>query len=709
MGNNILKYRSKINLLSLIMLAGLLASCVSLGPSRAPAGNQNQAGAAAAPVPATGSTTDAALESAAEATAQGAEAVDNGINRVGQIIQLGAFVENIPQVEPPENDVIELNYEQEDLRLVLEELGNALQINMVIDPTIDDRVSLRTSPDNPLQYADIWPLMRLLAANAGITIEQAGNVYQFLKNDSNIPVEIVTPAFLNNATSSIVLQLTPLIYVSMDAAEEILNPLLQPAGSIIRLGQSNILGISGTPGQLSRVNALLDIIDTDPFRNQGIQLYELLNSQATEVAEELQNILQLIEGANSSYQVLGLERINSVLVISPASRGFDEVTRWVRVLDAESQEQVEQLFFYKVKNLNAVTLAQTLTSVFEQDENEVNRTAEEGSAETVADGPGDSPPPTVSDGTVSANLRVIIVADEDTNSLLVRSTPRDYRQLLTTINNLDTVPLQVLINAVIGQVTLTDSNQFGVDWTRVSGNVNSGPARLSSRNLPAGLLNQAGLATQGSGLVLTQVFAEGSAIIDVTLNAIAQDNEVTLLARPSIMVINNQEGEIKVGQSVPIDTGTTVTATATVGNIVYRDVGIVLTITPHINEDGFINLEIFQSLSSVEDSSGGVSNNPIFTNQEITTTAVVADQATIILGGLIQEEELTQNTGVPVLRKIPLLGALFSYRESRSVRRELFVILRPQIIRGDETDVALMQQFRNTLSNVSALLQQAGL
>jgi general secretion pathway protein D len=655
------------------------------------------------------------VDSSSSSQGEAGEQDDPGINRTGRVIQLGRFVEDRPQVEVPEGTTVELNYEQEDLRLVFEQLGDQLQINMVIDPTIDDKVSLRSSPDNPLQYEDLWPLMRMLASNAGVTIEQAGNIYRFMKDNSAIPVEIVMPAWLNDATSSEVLQVTPLTYISVETAVQLLTPMLQPDGTIVSLGQANLIGLSGSPQQLQRVNALLAIIDDDPFQNQGIQLYELLNSQAAEVAQELTNILTLIDGEQSSYQVLGLERINSVLVLAPANRGFEEVTRWVRLLDAESQEQVEQLFFYKVKNLSATTLAQTLTNVFQQNEETRIAVATEIEADSSASEGGvadDAPEETAApaqEGVVSANITVTIVADEDTNSLLVRSTPRDYRQLLTTINNLDTVPPQVLINAVIGQVTLTDDNEFGVDWVRISENANTGV--VSSRFLPsAGLIQGNGSAAVGSGLVMSRTFNDGTSIIDATLNAISQDNEVRLLARPTILATNNQEGEIKVGQSVPIDQGQTITGQGAVtSNVAYRDVGIVLTITPHINDDGFINLEIFQSLSSIEDGAGGVQGNPIFSNQEITTTAVVADQSTITLGGLIQEDDTDLNTGIPGLQRVPVLGALFSYQQNRSVRRELFVILRPQIINGDERDTELMQQFRDSFDNVAALFDEAGL
>jgi len=613
--------------------------------------------------------------------------------------------------------VVELNYEQQDMRFVIQELGDLLGISMVIDPTIDYKVSLRTSATNPLRYEDIWPVLRLLARNAGVSIQQAGSVWEFNRDPSNLPVAVLLPGAVGSVNASEVLQVTPLTYISVETLEPILVPMLQPAGTLIRMGAPNLVGITGSPEQLARVNALLAVLDDDPFLNQGIRLYQLMNSPAAEVAEEMTGVLKLIEGEQGSYQVLGLDRINSVLVIGPAARGFAEVDRWINILDAASQEQVEQLFVYKVKNLDAVAMAETLNNVYgEEDEDEAARTAREAGAlqpqvfqlAPVLDAASAA---AANDQVASANISVSIVADENTNSLLVRATPREYRQLLTTISALDTVPLQVLINAVIGQVTLTEGNQFGIDWTRVSSNAASGPGRLSSRFLPDGILDAGRLATQGSGLVLTKTFMDGAAVIDATLNAIAQDNEVRLLARPTLLAANNQEGEFVVGQAVPVNNGTTTSGNGfATENITYRDVGIVLKITPQINEDGYINLEIEQSLSSGEESNTtGVAGNPTFVNQEITTTVVVSDQTTITLGGLIQDEDADVQNGIPLLQNIPVLGRAFSYSNIKSSRRELFIILRPQIIYGDQRDAATMAAMREGFTEVGKLLDAAGL
>ena len=166
-----------------------------------------------------------------------------------------------------------------------------------------------------------------------------------------------------------------------------------------------------------------------------------------------------------------------------------------------------------------------------------------------------------------------------------------------------------------------------------------------------------------------------------------------------------------VGQAVPVNNGTTTSGNGfATENITYRDVGIVLKITPQINEDGYINLEIEQSLSSVEESNTtGVAGNPTFVNQEITTTVVVSDQTTITLGGLIQDEDADVQNGIPLLQNIPVLGRAFSYSNIKSSRRELFIILRPQIIYGDQRDAATMAAMREGFTEVGKLLDAAGL
>lgn len=692
--------------LALLGLAISLSSCAALRPDSNP-----QSGTS--PVPARPTAQTMAAQGVAEdsisSDAQGGQQrLIDEINRNGSVLESAGLRETAPTpVTEPTDDVVELNYEQADLRIVLEELADAVDATLIIDPTIADKISIRTSANRPLSQADIWPLMRLLTRQAGVTLERVGDIYYARKSESNLPQEIVFPGSAGVSASA--MQITPLTYISVESALAILQPLVEPDGRIIRITNSNNLAITASSSQLSRINELLSIVDTDPFQNQGLRVYPLSNVGALEMAEELQEVLTMIEGDNPAYQVLGLERINALLVTAPAVRGFDEIGRWIRLLDADQQEQAEQLFNYRVRNLTATELAETLTNVFDLDEDEaaIERNQRE-PAQTVdiINPDGQTVTRTITPGQpapVSANLKVTIVADEATNSLLVRANPRDYRQLLTTINMLDQVPLQVMINAVIAQITLTEETRFGVDWSRVADNAAVDPisTETSTSFLPNGGLG---------GLMFTKSFLDGAARVEATLEAIATNNDVRLLARPSLTVSNNMEGEIRIGSQVPIrgESRTTDSGDNVISSIQYRDTGITLAITPRINDDGVVNLTITQELSSLAEASG-VDLNPIFQNQEISTTVVVRNGENIVLGGLIQSNNGDLNTGVPLLNRLPVLGRLFSYQQDLAERQELFIVLRPEVVNLNQAGNAQYAEILQRFELMGELIQDAGL
>lgn len=686
------------------LLIATLSACTSLQSGGQASSQQSSASTARPTVATAASIQDETSIPVLAGTNTGEQrALIDAINRDGQQVSYNGFREQVPTPSSVAgDDVVELNYEQAELRLILEELASALDITLVIDPTIDAQVSIRTSPNRPLQRNDIWPLIRLLTRDAGVILERAGDVYNARRVNSNLTAEIATPDTLGDGTAARVMQVTPLVYVSTDSVIQAITPLLEPNGTVSQLGNSNLLLITGSEFELERVNQLLMLIDADPFSNQGMRLYQLGNANATEVATELEEILQMIEGPNPAYQVKGIERINALLVTAPAARGFEEIGRWVQILDADSQEQVEQLFTYRVKNLVAQELADTLSEVFEDDDEPVfnqarnqnnsalNRPAlfpeggQDAELEVRAVELSDGVSATVvgssaaSGAAVSANLSVKIVADAATNSLLIRSTARDYRQLLTTISQLDAVPLQVMVNALIAQITLNDSTRFGVDWSRIANDATLNPISTTTTTsfMPA----------QGlGGLMFSKGFLDGAARVEATLEAIAANNDVRLLARPSLTVSNNQEGEIQIGADVPVEAGQSIsTGGIATTNIQYRPTGIELYITPQINSDGVVNLIIRQVLSSVDTGASGVNDNPVFNNQEISTTVVVRNGENVVLGGLIQNDIESLNTGVPGLNRVPLLGNLFSYRQESQERRELFIVLRPEIINLNE-------------------------
>lgn len=181
------------------------------------------------------------------------------------------------------------------------------------------------------------------------------------------------------------------------------------------------------------------------------------------------------------------------------------------------------------------------------------------------------------------------------------------------------------------------------------------------------------------------------------------------MARPSLTVVNNMEGEIKIGSVVPVRSGSTTTQSGDniISSIQYRDTGIVLSITPRINNDGVVNMIITQSLSSIQEASG-VDDNPIFDNQEITTSVVVRNNENIVLGGLIQSTNSDLNSGVPGLNRIPVVGKLFSYQQDIAERKELFIVLRPEIVNLNDGNAAQFSEILNRFELAAELFEDIG-
>ncbi len=591
---------------------------------------------------------------------------------------------------------IQLDFEQVSLREILQIIGDALEITMIIDSTIGDKVTLRTSDEKPLTKKDLWPLLQLLLNDAGVVMEKRGSIYHLKKIASQLPDTIgLTSEFLTSSDSPEVMQITPLRYITSEAAPAIINPLIQPQGRIISLPMLNVIGIVTTPQRLLRINKLLKIIDADPFLYRGMRLFRLINSKSTDVQVELEKILKAVSGnVDSTYQVIALERINAILVIAPPNSGFGEVALWVGILDERSEESGEQIFIYKVKNLEAEKLASTLTSVFKIENKKDAEDIEKQKHNESQDEDKAPPPLPISGSTiaVSAELKVTIVADESTNSLLIRANPRDYRQLLETIYALDKVPKEVMVNVVIAEVTLTKANKFGIDWKYI----------FDSNDEPDYVGFSGNATNPFSGLVFNKTIGNLTGL----LNLISATNDISILSRPSLLVRNNEEASINIGASEPFSSGQdrSINSSIVTNNIQYKDTGITVKVTPRINDNGIINLEIFQELSQLGPERG-IEAMQSFIQRKIETSVVVRDGSAIIIGGMLETRTANNKQGLPGLMNIPILGnTVFSSTDKEIVRTELVLIIVPQIVNPEDDNRPIIRDFRQRMKLVSDLL-----
>lgn len=630
------------------------------------------------------------------------------INQKGQLPIVTTITErniNLPDIDLSDDDPINLDFDQVALRQVLQIISDAMGIGIIIDPKITEKVTVRTAKDKPLKKKDLWPLLQMLLRDAEITMERKGNVYYVKKaKPEHLPDTVgMIPDTLTATSFEEVMQVTPLRYIAADAVKNVIDPLLKPKGRIVALPGLNFIGIVTTPARLKRINKLIKVIDADPFLHRGMRLFRLYNSKATEVQAELDKILKAISGnAKSTYQVIALERVNALLVVAPPRGSFTKVASWVKILDERTPDITQQLFVYKVKNLEAKKLQTTLSNAFKITDKKAAEEKRQRELRQQQNQTGITNPPLAPRGygllPVSADLDITIVADEATNSLLIRATAKEYRQLLETIAVLDQIPKEVLVNVVIAEVSLSKVNKFGIDWQFLFGKARADTDGTTQRSEIATKFGTG----SSSGLVL-QYFT-GS--ITSILNIISTYNTTRILSRPSLLVRNNEEASINVGANEPYlgDLTTGAVGVQPTQSVQYKDIGITVKVTPRINDDGIINMKIYQELSQLGDLRTEKQLQS-FIQRKIETHVVVRDRSAIIIGGLIETVKKDNKQSIPGLRDIPVIGdKVFNTSDLDDKRTELVLIIVPQIVDPAADNSPIIQNFKRQMKKVAELL-----
>jgi general secretion pathway protein D len=286
-----------------------------------------------------------------------------------------------------------------------------------------------------------------------------------------------------------------------------------------------------------------------------------------------------------------------------------------------------------------------------------------------------------------------IIADDSTNSLVIRALPRDYRKIREAIERLDILPLQVLIEATIAEVTLSDELRYGVEWFFRSGDF---AATFSQR--PDGLV-------QGAFPGFSALFANADA--RVVLNALEEVTDVDVISSPQLLVLDNQTARLQVGDQVPIVVQQAAPITGDLDTIVnsieLRDTGVILTVTPRVNAGGLVTLEIQQEVSNVvqsETQTQSEQSTPTISQRLVSSTVAVQSGETVALGGLITDNRNRTRSGLPILSSIPVIGVLFSTRSRVNTRTELLVLLTPSVIDSPARARAVTEELRRRLSSI---------
>ncbi len=647
---------------------------------------------------------------------------------------------------------VTFNFENQPIQAVVKAiLGDMLEENYTIAPNVGGNVTYSTS--RPIRREDAMPVLEMLLAWTGNALVREGSRYTVLQAKDAIPGKL-TPRVGASQQPGYGLRIYPLRYVSASEMAKLLKPYAQPNAFVSIDPNRSLLVLAGNPSELDNYQRTIDTFDVDWLKGMSIGVFTL---QHVEVAKLLPDLDQIFGSKGESplagmFRFMPIEQTNSMIVITPQPEYLKQAEEWLYRLDRGGTENSVQLYVYNVKNLKSPDLADYLSQIFLGTSSGSRRSSTSGNV-----GPGLRPTTLGSRGGIGAgsnsglsyqnSLRpqsneeksapvavgatsvagggkketdIRISAIEENNQLMIQATPIEWDQIESAIKKLDVVPLQVQIEARILEVSLTGGLQYGVQWWL--GNLQTANGQYANPRGPYDYPNQydrmgstVGRVGPGSGTA-SVFWSYINSKFQVQLSALETSGQAKTLSAPSLVVNNNQEAQLSVGQQIPVqqvsytgitNTGTT-TGTGAVGlsSVQYLNTGVMLDVKPRVNPGGLVYLDITQEVSNPGPPAVAGGNPPINQRQIQTQVAVQSGQ-TILLGGLIRDDNSTGDTSVPLLSKIPIVRNLFGNTTTSKSRTELIVLITPRVISNSDEARQMTEDYSRQFESLTPLPAKA--
>ena len=619
---------------------------------------------------------------------------------------------NNPEIKEPspnQGDIV-LNFDNADLYEVIRTIGEILQLNYIIDPNIRGRVSINTS--GRLSRNELFPVFfQILEAN-GLTAVKEGNLYKIIRMKEATQFPLSTQMGDKDVTLApgerMVIQIIPLRFISSQEMTKLLTPFVTAGGTIVSHIDSNTLLVVDKHSNMEKILRLTDVFDVDLFKNVGHRIFRLRHVNAEDAGKNVSEIIASYPGAaKEEIKVIPLQRINSLLLISKQPNIFSVVQAFVQQLDVPVEDVEPRIYVYSVKNGASGELAKLLNAVFSETSDDTKKETPaktERTEETDRGIPELFPKaPSTSEKTIEISGKRItaeqggtlkgdvkITPDEVRNSIIIEATPRDYSIIENILNSIDVLPRQVLIEVTIAEIALDDETSLGIEWQFLRG-----------EGYVAGL--QSGATLGSGGINFSYAILDEATRWMGTVNALADKGKVNILSSPSILASDSKEAKINVTEEIPV-----ATSTYTFDNrdddlfetsIQYRDTGVILSVTPHINEFGLVSMDVNQEVSQ-EAGLRRISETeerPAFFKRSINTTLTVQNGQTIVIGGLIGELRDDSWSGIPCVGDVPVLSYIFGKKSQSTERRELILFITPKVIDSLEDVDLVSEEFRNRI------------
>jgi len=602
---------------------------------------------------------------------------------------------NVEEIKPSlsHSQPVSINVENIPLPSFINEVfGNLLKLSFEIAPALQkskDLVTLRVvEPQKPIE---LYNIAKKVLVNYGVDIEIEEKLLRFVvgnKNASKTPPLLISGRALPNVPLSHrpIFQFVPLTAVRNTMVAGTLRGLY--GGSKLNISEDpnrNAILLKGTSNLVNQAIEAIKFLDQPYMRGRHSVRINPVFLSASELAKQLNQVLRTEGYASSIGATLGsiillpMDTINSVIVFSVDKKILDHALQWARTIDTpghlNNTNNKSGVYFYAVENTQAENIATVLSPLLQNQQRQQQRQLPR------------------QDRPVIPNTQTLsnLVVDKVRNALIYQGEGEKWASLLPVIKKMDQPAKLVLVEVTVAQITLTDNEKFGIEW--ILQNVGIGDL-TGTLNTGFDIAKQA-----GSGLTYRLNSAGQTRAL---LNAYAKNQRVSVLSSPRLMVKSGETASINVGSQVPIvtsqssDPNTQQDGTSAIlQQIQYRNTGVILEVKPTVHAESRVDLEVSQEISSV--GSADASITPTINNRKVETSLSLSDGGSILIGGLISTSVDKSNTGIPVLKDVPVVGHLFRSDSVTKDRNELIIMITPYIISTDTEAEAITENFRQML------------
>ncbi len=613
---------------------------------------------------------------------------------------------DVPSVSPPNaGEEVSMAIEQTPLPMFIQILfGSVLKVPYSMDQTINARTDIVTfKTSQPISRAkmqevavnllrsyqlsvlDLGGVIRIVPESA-----QAGAAPPILRRGKTLPE---TPESLRQAFHHVEVDV-----VKASDISQWLRQILGTRVNVVDDAARNGFLLSGTQADLRLALDLIRTLDQPRMRGRVAKRITPAFMNPNELSARLNDVLTaqgygVAVGQLTSVPILiiPVNAIGSIIVFTTNDEVMDQVIRWARELDRPLSAQTQNgIYTYAVKYADAQELAKTLGEILT---GSVGSAAAPVPAAAAGQGLGGAAAPPRTSG---SNSRVVV--NSPTNTLIIRGTsPEEYQQIMALMRELDRPVKSAMIEVVVAELRLGGSQALGIEW-----NIN--PQTSSRGTIVGGTLGRLGIGSGG----LTLGFANNAGQVVGILNTLASNNQARILSNPKVMARNGETASIQVGQEVPVVSsqqssglggGLFGSTSGILQTIQYRSTGVILKVRPVINSGNRLDLEVSQEVSSAAETRTGVSASPTISTRRIDTKLSLRDGSTVLLGGLISRNDSDANTGIPYLKDIPGLGALFRTQNDSNDQTELLIMITPYVISDDFESEAITDAILKTFGD----------